>query len=297
MILDIDPTVDYAFKYVFGRESTTPILVDLLDGVLDPPPEHRIRDLDLLNPFNPKEALDDKLSILDIKARDQSGRQFNVEMQMLGSRYYEKRILYYWAKLHQQQLHEGQNYLDLKPTISISFLNHVLFRQVTDFHLVFRLTEQTHAFPLTEEVEFHIIQLPRFTKTAAELTSRLDFWLYFLRHAAKIDTEAIPAVLQQPLLLRAVEELKVLTQTDIERERYEARRKGQLDHDTSLRAARLEGLEEGQAEARDSMIHMIHFCEQLLHRPESPAEQLARSSLDELRRLAADLESQVRQQR
>ena len=107
--------------------------------------------------------------------------------------------------------------------------------------LVVSTTEQTHAFALTEEVEFHIIQLPRFTKTAAELTRRLDFCLYFLRHAAKIDTEAIPAALQQPLLLRAVEVLKMLTQTDIERERYEARRKGQLDHDAGLRAARLEG--------------------------------------------------------
>jgi predicted transposase/invertase (TIGR01784 family) len=86
MILNVDPTVDYAFKYVFGRESTVPILADLLDGVLDTPPEHRILDLELLNPFNPKEALDDKLSILDIKARDHSGRQFNVEMQMLSSR-------------------------------------------------------------------------------------------------------------------------------------------------------------------------------------------------------------------
>jgi hypothetical protein len=29
-----------------------------------------IREIELLNPFNPKETLDDKLSILDIKARD-----------------------------------------------------------------------------------------------------------------------------------------------------------------------------------------------------------------------------------
>jgi hypothetical protein len=64
-------------------------------------------------PFNPKETLDDKLSILDIKARDQSGRQFNVEMQMLTYRYYEKRILYYGCKLHQQQLHEGDDYLKI----------------------------------------------------------------------------------------------------------------------------------------------------------------------------------------
>ncbi len=285
MILDVDPTVDYAFKYVFGRESTAPILVDLLDSVLDPPPGHRIRELDLLNPFNPKEALDDKLSILDIKARDQSGRQFNVEMQMLASRYYEKRILYYWAKLHQQQLHEGENYLALRPTVSISFLNHVLFPQVAEFHLVFRLAEKAHSFALTDEIEFHILELPKFTKTAAQLTSRLDLWLYFLRHAAKIDTDAVPGELQQPLLLRAVEELKVLTQTDIDRERYEARRKGQLDLETALAAARLEA----EAEARNALIHVIHRCEQLLQRPETPTEQLACLSMAELSRLAERL--------
>src|SRR6266581_2015397 len=123
MILGIDPKVDYAFKHLFGREATRPILIDVLNSILMPAPSHQIRQIDLLNPFNPKEALDDKLSILDIKARDQTGRQFNIEMQLLAFPYYEKRILYYACKLHQQQLHEGQDYLELKPTISISFLN------------------------------------------------------------------------------------------------------------------------------------------------------------------------------
>src|ERR1700682_5116026 len=105
MILDIDPKVDYAFKHVFGRDATRPILIDLLNQILQPAAGHEILEIELLNPFNPKETLDDKLSILDIKARDQTGRQFNVEMQMLAFPYYEKRILYYGAKLYQQQLH------------------------------------------------------------------------------------------------------------------------------------------------------------------------------------------------
>jgi predicted transposase/invertase (TIGR01784 family) len=50
----------------------------------------------LLNPFNEKDTADDKLSILDIKARDQRGRQYNVEMQMLAPRVYPQRVLYYW---------------------------------------------------------------------------------------------------------------------------------------------------------------------------------------------------------
>src|SRR6266481_5834947 len=147
MILGIDPKVDYAFKHLFGRETSRPILIDVLDSVLQPPAGRHIQELELLNPFNPKEALDDKLSILDIKARDQSGRQFNIEMQLLAYRYYEKRILYYASKLHQQQMHEGQDYLTLQPTLSISFLNHVHFPQVGDYHLHFRLLEDRHHFP------------------------------------------------------------------------------------------------------------------------------------------------------
>ena len=286
MILGINPTVDYAFKHLLGGEATRPILMNVVDSVLQPAPGHHISDIELLNPFNPKEALDDKLSILDIKARDQSGRQFNIEMQMLAFRYYEKRILYYCARLHQQQLHEGQDYLELKPTISISFLDHVLFPQATDYHLHFRLLEGSHHFPFTEDMEFHILELTKFVKSAAELSSGLDIWLYFLRHAEKMDTESLPAALQQqPLVLRAVEELKMLTQTDLERERYEARRKAQLDYNTALKVARMEG----------EKIGLIHAFERLLKHPETPTEELTRLPLEDLDRLADDLQARLKQ--
>src|SRR6266478_175758 len=206
MILGIDPKVDYAFKHLLGREATRPILIDVLESVLQPSAGHHIQDIELLNPFNPKEGLDDKLSILDIKARDQGGRQFNVEMQMLAVRYYHKRILYYACKLHQQQLHEGQDYLELKPTISISFLDHVLFPELTHYHVRFRLLEESRLVPFSEDLEFHLLELPKFTKSEAELVSSLDIWLYILRHGETIDTEAPPAALQQqPLALRAIE--------------------------------------------------------------------------------------------
>jgi predicted transposase/invertase (TIGR01784 family) len=293
LIIGIDPKNDYAFKHLFGRDATKPILIDVLDHVLNPAPSGRVRDLDLLNPFNPKEALDDKLSILDIKARDQTGRQFNVEMQMLAFPFYEKRILYYLCKLYQQQLHEGQEYVELKPTISISFLNYVLLPQLPEYHLRFRLLEDSHHFPLTGDLEFHILELPKFKKSAAELTSGLDIWLYFLRHAEKMDTEALPSCLRQPLVIRAMEELKMLTQSDLERERYEARRKAQMDQNTLLKVARMEGLEEGLERGR--LIGAIQFCERMLRRPETPKDRLSALSLDDLARLAEDFQKEALQ--
>jgi predicted transposase/invertase (TIGR01784 family) len=284
MLLGIDPTVDYAFKHLFGRDATRPILIDVVNEVLTPSSGHRVEEIDLLNPFNPKQSLDDKLSILDIKARDQSGRFFNIEMQMVAFPHYQKRILYYWARLHQQQLHEGEEYVQLRPTISISFLNHVLFPAVPDYHTRFRLWEPALQLLLSDHLEFHVLELPKFRKSPADLTSGLDIWLYFFRHAEKMDSEALPTVLQQPLLLRAIEELKMLSQTDEERERYEARRKFQLDWNTGMNSARREGEKMG----------IIHSCQQLLGRSETPTEQLTGLAPEALARLADELQQEVR---
>jgi predicted transposase/invertase (TIGR01784 family) len=291
MLLGIDPTVDYAFKHLLGRDATRPLLISVLNSVLNPPPGHGVYDIELMNPFNPKESPSDKLSILDIKARDQSGWQFNVEMQMVAFLCYEKRILYYWSKLHQQQLQAGQDYVELKLTISISFLNHVLFPDTKDYHLRFRLLEARGHFALTDDLEFHVLELPKFTKTLTELHTDLDIWLYFLRHAEMMDTEAIPAELQrQPLMVQAMKELRMLTQTDLEREQYEARRKWQLDWNTSMKVSHMQGLAAGK-------IEVIHAFEQVLQRPETPTEQLLRLSLDDLSRMADDLKAQVLKQR
>ena len=79
--------------------------------------------------------------------------------------------------------------MELKPTISISFLDHVLFPQVAEYHLRFRLVEESLHFPFTEDVEFYVLELPKFTITVEELASGLDIWLYFLRQAEMIDVE------------------------------------------------------------------------------------------------------------
>lgn len=149
-----------------------------------------------------------------------------------------------------------------------------------------------------DSIEFHILELPKFTKSAEELADP-DIWLYFLRHAEKMDKEALPAALQLPLVYRALEELEMLTKTDEERERYEARRKAQLDYNTGIKVARMEGKEEGREEGREEglekgeKIGMIHLCEKLLNRPQTAAAELAGLSLDDLTRLADTLQAEV----
>jgi predicted transposase/invertase (TIGR01784 family) len=159
---------------------------------------------------------------------------------------------------------------------------------------------------MSQDIEFHILELPKFTKTIEELESGLDAWLYFLRNGEMMETGALPAALREPSIVRAVEELTMLTQTEIERERYEARLKAQLDQDSfevywkrRLEQGLKEGLQKGRDEGRKvgEQIGAIHAFERVLRRAETPEEQLRTQSLDALTQLAADLEKQAIGQR
>jgi len=156
MVSRADPKVDYAFKHLFGRPQNVLLLIDLLNAILQLAPDKLIRSLEILNPFNDKEATDDKLSILDIKARDQLGRQFNIEMQLLAYGAYLPRALYYWARLHQGQLQEGQDYSELRPTIVICLVDTPLFAQSPSYHHVFELRERASSLLFTDQLALHI---------------------------------------------------------------------------------------------------------------------------------------------
>ncbi len=293
-----DPRVDYAFKHVFGREQSKPVLTSLLEAVLQPPPTQRIAALDLLNPFNDKEAMDDKLSILDIKARDQSGRHFNVEMQMLVYGAFRQRALYYWSRLHQSQLQEGMDYHILRPTVAICFVDTPLFAELAAYHLIFELRERRRHVLFTDQLARHILELQKFTKAVEALTTPLDRWLYFLRHAQDLDTEALPAALDVPEVRWALGDLVMISQSDQERERYEARLKWQRDVYTALVEAREQGRAEGEAKGEakgraEVQIARIHFLQRALHQAVLAAEQLRSLPYAELENLAADLERQL----
>jgi predicted transposase/invertase (TIGR01784 family) len=294
MKIKIDPKVDYAFKHVFGREESKPALISLLDAVFQPGAGQQISSLDLLNPFNDKETPDDKTSVLDIKARDESGRQFNVEMQMLAYGAFRQRALYYWARLHQSQLRKGKDFRLIRPTIAVCFVDTPLFPEIDDFHLIFELRERKRRTLFTDQMAVHILELTKFRKAADELETPLDRWLYFLRHAANLDVNALPVALDVPEVRWALGDLRMISRSKRERERYESRLKMERDVYTALAEkldeGRAEGLAEGRAEARRELIQYLQ--KRLRHRVQ-PLEELQLLSTPELAKLVKRLQAEL----
>ena len=118
----IDPKIDCVFKALLGSEENRNLLIHFLNAFLAQDLIEPLVWVEILNPYNDKEFLSDKLSIVDVKARDSHDRLYQIEIQLTGYGHLPARIIYNWADIYSQQLKSGQDYLELRPTYSIWLL-------------------------------------------------------------------------------------------------------------------------------------------------------------------------------
>ena len=159
----IKPTSDIFIKYLFGKEENKPILLEFVNRVLAKSDFDTIVSVEIKNPFNIKEFVNDKETVLDVKATDEHGRIYDIEIQTIGNELYILRSLYYWSVLYSSQLFENQLYHKLKPTICINILDFNVFNDIPDYFSCFLLKERKINKILTDHLMITYIELPKLT--------------------------------------------------------------------------------------------------------------------------------------
>ena len=227
----LNPCVDIAFKKIFGVEENKDLLISLINSIVDE--EDQVVDVTLLNPYNIKNFKDDKLSILDIKAKAVNGAYFNIEIQIADEADYDKRALFYWSKLYTEQLQESKDYGTLKKTIGIHILNFLSIPKAKHYHSVFNLREKTDNFTHFKDIELHTIELKKFIPNNTQdqpdtlealmpyVKTALDLWAAFLTRHQLLKTNVLPEILEESALKKAVHVLEVMNMTGVEREIYD----------------------------------------------------------------------------
>jgi len=223
----ISTRVDLAFKKIFGVEENKDLLISLINAIVGA--DDQVEDITLLNPYNPKNFRQDKLSILDIKAKGMDGKRFNIEIQISDEADYDKRALYYWAKLYTEQLKVSQDYSALSKAIGIHILNFTSIPQAKNYHNVFHITEKENGFAYFKDLELHTIELNKFTGDSSEelqdivakTRNALDMWLAFLTRHDLLKADKLPKELDNDKLKKALKVLDVLNFSEEERELYE----------------------------------------------------------------------------
>ena len=247
----MNPRVDFVFKKLFGAEESKDILIDLINAIVSE--KDRITDLELKNPYNEKQYLSDKRSVLDIKALSGDGKWYDIEMQVLPEDWFAKRSLYYWSRLYSEQLQEGTHFRSLTKTICINILNFDQLDEEPSYHNVYKVKNVRSNNELLDEFEIHFIELRKYDETLADSLSRaLDRWVNFLKLAGEYDSESMPEELKaSPPVRRAMEMLERLSASKEEREIYDDRLKWIRSVEGAMETMKARGLEEGREAGRE----------------------------------------------
>ncbi|NOS87669.1 MAG: Rpn family recombination-promoting nuclease/putative transposase, partial [Methylococcaceae bacterium] len=185
----IDPKIDCVFKALLGAEENRNLLIHFLNAFLAQELGAPIVWVDILNPYNAKEFISDKLSIVDVKAQDRLGRLYQVEIQLSNHANLPARIIYNWADIYSQQLKSGQDYCELKPTYSIWLLAENLLTDDKDYVHHYKIRdEQGNTF--TPHGGIWLLELAKFS--AGRVESEDQRWLQFFKVGEQLNDAALP---------------------------------------------------------------------------------------------------------
>ena len=241
----IDPLSDIFVLYLFGSPENNDLLLDFINAVLTDAGFDPVVSVEVMNPFNVRTFSGDKLSILDVKAKDQDGRIFDIEVQSIVDEVFISRSLYYWARNYSRQMTDGDMYVELKPVICINLLKHKLFDTVDKLHTVFLPFEKDYKeLPLTDHFQIHYIELEKYLKRDRQGVMLLD-WLEFFKHEGQEEDAMKTLASENEVIKKAHDRYRSFTRSDELREVYEAREKYRRDEATRLFLAEKKGIEQG----------------------------------------------------
>jgi predicted transposase/invertase (TIGR01784 family) len=241
----IDPKVDCVFKALLGSEENSNLLIHFLNAVLGHALGAPIVEVEILNPYNEREFLGDKLSVVDVKAKDGRERQFQVEIQLEVHAHLLRRIAYAWCDLHASQLRAGQDYRLLRPTYAIWLLAGSLFKDDARHARDFRLRDARGA-ALEGEGGIWLLELGKFR--AGQVESDDQRWVKFFRDGGDLDDGALPDWMDTPEMRQAMSTLKRFSEKERDYHLYQARM-NYLREQSAIRGD-MEELAQNLAEAR-----------------------------------------------
>ncbi len=126
---------DYIFKAVLQKNEKA--LKGLLAALLKLS-VNDIRDIQIMNPIELGEAVDDKTCILDIKLMLNNNKMINIELQVAYFKDWAERSLLYLCRMF-NNLHEGKDYGELIPAYHIGILDFWLPEKTKELYSEYRL--------------------------------------------------------------------------------------------------------------------------------------------------------------
>lgn len=215
----LDPKNDLTFKKVFGQHPH--LLKSFLNALLPLTKGSFIETLEYLPaemvPENPLM----KHSIVDVRCKDNFGRQFIVEMQMHWTTAFMQRVLFNASKAYVRQMDKSYQYSILEPVYALSLVNEIFQPKKETYYHHYQIVNVADTEQQIEGLEFVFIELPKFK--AKNLTEKKlqVLWLRFMTEIDEKTADASPDLLSNQEISEAIESVRTSAFSPAEMEAYD----------------------------------------------------------------------------
>ena len=245
----IDPFTDFGFKHIFGTEENSKFLISFLNDLLEL--DDKIVNIVYRNLEKLGLSIMDRKAIFDVYCTDEKDNSFIVELQRSPQRYFKDRSIYYTSFPIQEQSKKGTWDYRLTKIYFVGILEFAFDdlrlkenREDEKYLSKVQLFDVEAKELFYDKLTYYYIEMPKFRKTEKELSSHLDYWLYYLNNLA--NTTKIPEILKKDELIQeAFEVAEFLALDKDEQFRYQQDLKARWDNKVCLDFAKETGMEKG----------------------------------------------------
>ena len=245
----MDLRVDFAFKtFVEGNREA---LISLLNAIFANAKINRIvKSVRLKNSNLDKKSIEDKLSILDVRAELDDGTDILIEMHLHGLGQLKSKTIRSWARAYSEELEAGQKYTEQPPTITIAFADGAVeplekAENAKDkIHRVCMIMDKDDGTVFTEALELHYIDMKAFAKAVNEADSinikeanedMFAYWLSVITEKEIVNKNIIENACKEKEVIRmAVSAIARQSEDKIMRQAYQRRKDEIFFHNVEL---------------------------------------------------------------
>ena len=247
---------DVYFKYLLASPERKDLTINFLNAVLnhlkiEGEAPILIEDIEFLDRETILEIQQAKGSRFDVFARSVDGRIFHIEVQNMKEKFFLKRSFFYAVSDYMMQAKRGVKYDNLEPVIFIGLMNFNMdnLSSPDEWYTLHRVSNVITHKPTFREVEFHMIELPKFRhylkKSGMKPEDDLEELLcYFGNVGGKKFMEEIAE--RNEMIARYQELERLFDRDPIEIRNFLINERMKVDYQYNLEDAREEGLEEGR---------------------------------------------------
>ncbi len=176
--LRIPMTNDYLFKALMQENNK--VLKAVICSVLRIDPES-VRKAEITNPIILGETIDNKLVILDVKVDFNSDTVIDLEMQVCDEGNWEERCIYYLGRII-SNLQKGGDYVDMKNSLMISFLDFTMFQDQPEFRSEYRFVNVRTGHVFSSKTGLFMVDLTQISLAEeADKANGLERWASFFK--------------------------------------------------------------------------------------------------------------------